>query len=250
MARDVRTAPTMAMRLSDRDRRALTGGGLVIAALLLYLLFGRGEPDPPPAQAPQATQAVTSTPAPAVPQAAPVAPPADASQLRLYGVLGGGAVIGLADGSQRYVPLGREVLPGLRLVRLEVHHAVLDSGGSEIRLGFDGVADAGAPAAAAAAPSGPTGEAALRQETQRYRLGLVARRQNGRVTGFSVRPGADLPALARAGIRPGDVILSVNGSILNEEQLLELAWTIANSSRAEFEVERGGQRLRLSAQGQ
>ena len=151
-----------------------------------------------------------------VPQAPPVAPPADASALRLYGVLGGGAIIGLADGSQRYVPLGREVMPGLRLVRVEVRHAVLDSGGAEIRLGFDGVADAaGAPAQAAPAPAG---EAALRQETQRYRLGLVARRQNGRVTGFTVRPGVELPALARAGIEPGDTILSVNGSMLNEEQ--------------------------------
>ena len=239
------------MQLSARDRRALTGGGLVIAVLLAYLLFWRGDPAPPPVQTPP-TQAVTST-APPVPQAPPAPPPADASQLRLYGVMGGGAVIGLADGSQRYVPLGREVLPGLTLKRLEVHHAVLDSGGTEIRLGFDGVADA--PGAAVAEPPGqaaqtPAGEAALRQETQRYRLGLAPRRQNGRVIGFTVRPGAELPALARAGIQPGDVILSVNGSTLNEEQLLELAWTIANSNRAEFEVERGGRRLRLSVRGQ
>ena len=163
--------------------------------------------------------------------------------------MGGGAVIGLADGSQRYVPLGREVLPGLTLKRLEVHHAVLDAGGTEIRLGFDGVADA---AGQAAAPPGqaaraPAGEAALRQETQRYRLGLAARRQNGRVTGFTVRPGAELPALARAGIQPGDVILSVNGSTLNEEQLLELAWTIANSNRTDFEIERGGRRYEIVA---
>jgi general secretion pathway protein C len=238
------------MQLSARDRRALTGGGLVIAALLAYLLLWRGDPDPQPAEPP--SQVATSpTPPPAVPQAAPVAPPADAAQLRLYGVLGGGAIIGLADGSQRYVPLGREVLPGLILKRLEVHHAVLDSGGTETRLGFDGVADAQGPAAVppGQAAQAPAGEAALRQETRRYRLGLAPRRQNGRVTGFSVRPGADLPVLARAGIRPGDVILSVNGSTLNEEQMLELAWTIANSNRTEFEVERGGQRVRRAVQG-
>ncbi|HST35908.1 MAG TPA: PDZ domain-containing protein [Allosphingosinicella sp.] len=240
------------MQLSARDRRALTGGGLVIAVLLAYLLLWRGEPAPPPVQAP-ATQAVTSTAPPVpVPQAPPVPPPADASQLRLYGVMGGGAVIGLADGSQRYVPLGREVLPGLTLKRLEVHHAVLDSGGTEIRLGFDGIAEAQATAAPppGQAAQAPAGEASLRQETQRYRLGLVARRQNGRVTGFIVRPGAELPTLARAGIQPGDVILSVNGSTLNEEQMLELAWTIANSNRTEFEVERGGRRVRLSTSGQ
>lgn len=239
----------MASGLSYRDKRALTGGGLVIAALLVYLLFGRGEPAPPPTPVPP-TQAVTAAPPAPVPQAPPVAPPADASQLRLFGVMGRGAVIGLADGSQRYVPLGREVLPGLILKRLEVHHAVLDSGGSEIRLGFDGVADAQAVVAPPGqAAQAPAVEAALRQETQRYRLGLIARRQNGRVTGFAVRPGADLPVLARAGIQPGDVIVSVNGSTLNEEQMLELAWTMANSNRTEFEVERGGRRLRMSAQG-
>ena len=234
--------------LSERDKRALGGGGLVIGALLLYLLFGRGEPEPPAAPPSQATQAVTTMAPPVdMPQAPPVAPPADASTLRLYGVLGGGAIIGLADGSQRYVPLGREVLPGLRLVRVEVRHAVLDSGGAEVRLGFDGVADAAGAPVQAAPP--PAGDAALRQETQRYRLGLVARRENGRATGFTVRPGAELPVLARAGIQPGDVILSVNGSQLNEEQLLELAWTIANSARTEFEVERGGRRLRLAVAG-
>lgn len=232
--------------LSPRDRRALTGGGLVILVLLAYLMV-RGGGDAPPPPAPPPTQAVTAAPPPVVPQGPPIPPPADASQLRLFGVMGGGAIIGLADGSQRYVPLGREVLPGLTLKRLEVHAAVLDSGGAEIRLGFDG--PAGADAAPGQGAAAPAGDASLRQETQRYRLGLAPRTQAGRVTGFAVRPGAELPALARAGIQPGDVIVSVNGSVLNEEQMQELAWTLANSSRTEFEVERGGRRLRLSAPG-
>lgn len=233
------------MPLSPRDRRALGGGGAVIVALLVFLLFRSGDSSEP-APVDIVPQQAQPAPPPAAAMAAP--PQTDASQLRLFGVMGAGAVLGFADGSQRYVPIGRDVLPGLRLVRVEVRHAVLQSAGGEIRLGFDGVA------AAPAAPPGqaataPTGEAALREETTRYRLGLAPRTQSGRVTGFAVRPGADLPALARAGIRPGDVIVSVNGSTFDEERMLELAWQLANSTRAEFEVERGGRRVRMALEG-
>ena len=55
-----------------------------------------------------------------------------------------------------------------------------------------------------------------------------------------------MPALERAGLRPGDVIVGVNGSEFDEERMLELAWQIANSGRTEFEVERGGRRIRLA----
>ena len=45
------------------------------------------------------------------------------------------------------------------------------------------------------------------------------------------------------------MILAVNGSTFDEERMLELSWQIANSSRTEFEVERGGRRIRLALQG-
>lgn len=232
------------MPISARDRRALAIGGAIVALLLFYLLlWPRAAPKAPVALEQPAPPPTASAP----PLPAPAPAPADAGQLRLYGVMGGGAAIGLADGSQRYVPLGRAVLPGLTLTRLEVHHAVLTSTAGEIRLGFDGAQ--GQAARAGQAATAPAGEAALREEATRYRLGLAPRSQQGRVTGFTLRANAELPALARAGIRPGDVIVSVNGSTLNEEQLLELAWTIANSASTEFEVERGGRRMRLSLQG-
>ena len=139
------------------------------------------------------------------------------------------------------MPVGREALPGLTLRRIEQNQAVFASAAGEVRLGFDGVGQA--PAAATPASAAP------RDETLPYRLGLAPRRAGGRVNGFTVRPGASLPALERAGIRPGDTILSVNGSAFDEERMLELAWQIANSTRTEFEVERGGRRVRLALEG-
>ena len=80
------------------------------------------------------------------------------------------------------------------------------SGGGELRLGFDGRRPGRRPAAAPA-PAAPA-RAAQREEALRYRLGLAPRRAGGRVTGFTVRANVEMPALARAGIRPGDVIVA------------------------------------------
>jgi hypothetical protein len=133
--------------LSDRDRRALLSGGAVIAVLLVYLLWPGGESRPPAepiradlaATMPAAQPATYATPVPLPPVPAPMAavPSVDVSQLRLYGLLSRGAVIGMADGTQRFVPVGREIVPGVTLRGVDVHHAILATASGEVRLGFD-----------------------------------------------------------------------------------------------------------------
>lgn len=233
------------MAIDLRDRLLVLGAGLMLIAVLLFVLLRGREPEPATVDAsPTAPVALAAQPVPP-PAASPVVPVPDASTLRLYGLLATGAIIGGADGNQRLVRIGREILPGLTLRRIEQQHAVLAAGGGEIRLGFDGAAQ---PAATSAAPT-RTADAAQREEGLRYRLGLEPNRVGARIAGFRVRPGASLPALEQAGIRPGDLILSVNGSVLDEERMLELPWQIANSARTEFEVERGGRRLQLARSG-
>lgn len=232
------------MPTERRSSPLIVGGGAAIAALLLlYLLLGRGENEPP-----SASPAAPSPPPVAAPPAivaAPAAAPAASPQgLRLHGVAGAGAIIALPDGGQRLIAIGRDVLPGLTLVSVGVDHAMLRSSAGAYRLGFDGVT---AGQAGSAAPGRPQGaEAALRDETLRYRLSLAPVTSEGRVTGHVVRPGASLPALERAGLRPGDVIRSVNGSEFNAEQLEELAWTLANSSEVRFEIVRDGRSMQLA----
>ncbi|MEA3014599.1 MAG: ral secretion pathway protein [Sphingomonadales bacterium] len=238
----------MAYDLSLREKRLIQAAGIAIILFLLYLLFLRGGSGPvvPVARPePQAVPQPIPPPPAAVVATPPPAPPADISGLRLHGLLASGAVIGFPSGRQRLVPVGRDALPGLTLRRIEQNAAVFDSAGGELRLGFDGPI-AAAPGAPAPAPLTASAGGAQREEALRYRLGLAPRRAGGRVTGFTVRANVEMPALARAGIRPGDVIVAVNGSAFDEERMQELAWQIANSTRLDFEVERAGQRLRLS----
>lgn len=219
------------MTLSQGARRPLLAAGLLVIAFLLTLLL---RSDPPP-RLPVQRVARMESPPPSTP--APPAPAPDMSGLKLNGLLASGAIVGSQAGDQRLVLIGREALPGLVLRRIEQNHAVFAWSAGELKLGFDGPARAAAAAEPRAAPS---------DATLAYRLGLAPRRQGGRVTGFAIRRGASLPALERAGLRPGDVIVAVNGSAFDEERMLDLPWQIANSSRVEFAVERGGRRLRMA----
>ena|SRR5205085_4781188 len=162
-----------ARSLSLREKR-LIQAAVVLAIIVLISLLLRGgggstpAPDPvaPPISSPTgATYAgpppqTYAGPPPAVPPSvappsvgtAPSAPPAGqataVSQLKLFGLLASGAVIGYPNGGQRLVPVGREALPGLILVRVDQNHAVFQSGAAEVRLGFDGLAQPVPPAPA------------------------------------------------------------------------------------------------------
>lgn len=241
-----------ARSFSVREKR-LIQAAVVLAILVLVSLLMRGGGSSAPAPEPDrvmpvstpapAPQALPATPLPVAP--APAPPPvqvADASQLKLYGLLASGAVIGYANGGQRLVQVGREALPGLTLVRVEQNFAILQGAGGELRLGFDGVAAASPASTAPPLPAVPGG----REEALRYRLGLAPRVESNQITGYTVRANVEMPALARAGIQPGDVIVSVNGRSMNEQILQELAAILASPAGARFDVERGGNRLQLS----
>nr|MBW0151039.1 PDZ domain-containing protein [Phenylobacterium sp.] len=58
-------------------------------------------------------------------------------------------------------------------------------------------------------------------------------------------------ALARAGLQPGDVLLTLDGSELSRERMSELPQILSAATQVELTYERGGQtlttRLRMSA---
>ena len=224
-----------------RRRLALYGGAGAAASLLALTLVQRDLPEAQPA--PPLPVIAEPIQAPPSPPATPATPAVSPDGLRLHGLTATGAIISGGDGAQRLVRVGRDVMPGLVLERVEQHRAVLRSGANRYLLGFEGATAAPGDAPTTTSQAAP---ATGGEDTLRYRLGLAPVRQGDRVIGHTIRVGAEIPALARAGLRPGDTILSVNGSVLDEERMMELAWTIANSEQTEFEVRREGRTMRMA----
>jgi type II secretory pathway component PulC len=250
--------------LSLRERRMVALLAVAILLFVLYLLT-RGDGAEEPVELVQAPPPVVAAPAPVAytPPAPPVAvvpapAPAQVGSLLLVGVFGGGpgggaAILQGADGSQRLVRVGRDVQPGLSLRSVGLNHVVVGGPGGDLRLEIGKAV--GTPVAAPAAPTadapapvpaGAPSSEAVRRETLQYQLGTEPVTVAG-VQGYRIKPGARLPHLEKAGLRPGDVIIGMNGGTgFDDERLMEMSYEINNAGGAEFEVMRDGRRLKLA----
>ncbi|WP_324750603.1 type II secretion system protein N [Sphingomonas sp. LY54] len=243
--------------LQPRERLFVGAGAAAVLAFAAILSGGADEAeDMAPVELGDPSRAAGSSAPPlpvASPPSGPLPPataPAPANAFVLRGVLARSAILAMPDGSQRTVPVGREFQPGLTLKSVAVDHVVLASPGGDLRLDlnrFAGAAPAAGatPVAAPAAQAVPANPAAHRQATTAFRLGMAARKAGGNVTGYVVKPGARLPILGQAGLRPGDVLLAVNGQALDgEERLFGMSEELASVETSEIEFERGGQRMK------
>lgn len=169
-------------------------------------------------------------------------------ELELFGVReergagGGSAIIGPPDGQQVSYVVGEEVAPGVKLAAVFFDFVVLDSGGQQQKLYMDGSSSAAPATAAPVAGSDPAPAAAgtLTAEAARRAIRLAPRSSGGRVTGVMVSPGTDGASFAAAGLRPGDVIVAVNGArISSQTDLAQLQSSLAPGARLSLSVERG-----------
>lgn len=233
--------------MSPNRRKFWLGGGLLASVAAVYASLTAGDGAPVAAAAPASIR----EPVPASPvmeSAAPAATAPDLSGLRLHGLTATGAIIA-TTGGQRLVRLGREVVAGVTLKEVRQHHAVLSTDAGLFELGLIGGPRAAATTAATTATADMRAIPAVAQRTEvlQYRFGLAPRRDDGRITGFAVRSGAEMPLLQRAGLRAGDVLIGVNGQTFDsDEKVMELAGEIAGAYTAEFEFERNGRRMKTS----
>jgi general secretion pathway protein C len=182
---------------------------------------------------------------------------AEASQMRLFGVRsdgvgGGSAIIGLPDGRQVSVGVGEEVEPGLTLKAVGPDFVTLARGQSLSRLEFaEAPVGAAAPppppatpqvvAPPAAAPASSQG-AVVDPQRLMAQASLRPRIQGLGVNGFTVSSAGNASELRSAGLRAGDVILSVNGVALNSPQAIgALRGQLASAPSAEIQYERAGE---------
>lgn len=251
----------IAADMTERQRQWLVigGGGAAILGLSAYIassVAGSVDEAPPTVDPSPLSMPVPVAVQPVLPAAAPLPAQPSLEGLILYGVSGGGpagaaAIIGTPTGRQRAIAVGRDYAPGLKVTEVGTAHAILSGPNGATRLDLNRFGEAGppqpralaGPAPAASPATGPTGSL----ETLKLRLGLAPRKAGGRITGYTLRPGADLPVLRRAGLRPGDVLVALNGqAIESEEKIMELPGEIAGSFTAVFEYERGGRRMKSS----
>lgn len=183
------------------------------------------------------------------------AAPSDGGGLTLFGVRadgsgGGSAIIGLSDGRQVSVGAGEEFEPGLILTSVAPDHVMLSRGGAPFRLDFPDRVSGVAPAAPATTvqPAASTPEPAPAEgvvvDPQRLiaQAGLRPRIQGLGIKGLTVSASGDGGELRNAGLRSGDVILSVNGTALNSPQALAaLRGQLADAPSAQIQFERDGQ---------
>lgn len=205
------------------------GGGLALSASLVWVLRGGDEPRPPPAPLLPAPIVV----APLPPPAAAITVPPDLTLAGLRAGPDGGMAIVAAGGKQYLLRPGRSLPGGIRLLRVEPGRAILAGPAGEMVLAFG---NAG-PASAAGQAAPPGGDSTP------WRLALNPVKASGRLAGWRLDSLAGLPALARAGLRPGDVLLSVNGTdLISEEKIMELPQELAANGRLQLVYRRGAAR--------
>lgn len=180
------------------------------------------------------------------------------------------AIIGGPDGEEKPYAVG-DTLPGnAKLKQILVDRVVLQSGGryETLRLPVDAGGGLAAPDNAVNVPE-PGGEDTVPQppqSLQQYRQQLLANpahlldliqvipvSQNGTFQGFRLGPGRNPAFLRRFGLRPGDMVTSVNGIVLDDPgKGAQALQTIATASEINVTVRRGGveQQVRVSLDGQ
>ncbi len=173
-----------------------------------------------------------------------------AGDLQLYGVRVGAqpsAILGPPGGEQGLYGLGETLPGGQVLSAVAADHVVLSAGGVRQRLNFPVLAGGALPPPPPPPPAGGAsdGAAAYSGAQLAAALALTPRLREGRPAGYVVAPrGAQGAAvLARSGLAPGDVILTVDGSELNRERFSELPAILAAADRVEITYERAGQTL-------
>lgn len=179
----------------------------------------------------------------------------------------GSAIIAAADGVQKSIGVGEEIIPGVRLASVAFDHVEIDNRGVQEALYIDqdgpavaensGGANAAAQPAAlpvsapAAPPTTPPATPQIPYNAASLRIGLALFPQmaGGQVAGLAVRESGDGSAFAAAGFRAGDVIRAIGGTPVTTAADAQGFFAALRPGRAlPISVERGGRTITLNLQ--
>ena len=184
-------------------------------------------------------------------------------QLTLFGTRldeamgGGSAIIAGPDGVQQSVPVGQEIMPGVRLKAVAFDHVTIDRGGAEEDL-FIAQGDPANPGAAPTSstsaagdnepppPPAPGDDRGITIAQLRSDIGFIPRIDGGKVSGLVVRPQGSGGAFRQAGLREGDIVTAIGGRAISApDDIDRLGAQFAKGGNLSITIERGGQTLPL-----
>lgn len=182
--------------------------------------------------------------------------------LTLLGILAGTpeasrALIASSGGDEKPYAIGDDVAPGASLQAIFPDRVILSRNGQmeTLRLNRDAPSRGGGEyVRPAAAPAGAT--ATLSQVREQIladptKAATYIRVQpanvNGQLRGYRVYPGREREAFTESGLRPGDLVTSINGIQLDDNQkALQMLGDLSRASSISVTVERGGQQQTLN----
>jgi general secretion pathway protein C len=159
------------------------------------------------------------------------------------------AIIGESPTTANVYSVGDAVRPGTVLHSVFPDKVILDRGGQLETLALPTQSLAGLTMTQAAPPRAAnqfTENLRRLAETNPTAFSEVVRPQpvfaNGVQRGYRVYPGRNRQQFARLGLQPGDLVLAINGTPLDDPQRgMEIFGTMGNSDRVTVSVERNGQ---------
>jgi general secretion pathway protein C len=209
--------------------------------------------------------------APAAPVLADIAAAPDTNlNLTLIGILSKGrdernggsrALIAAQGGEEKPYAVGDDVARGVQLTAIFPDRVILSRGGRLETLRLDKDSAAALPGSAItrlseAPPANPTAvDTDAAESLSAIRTQLLADpskvsdylrvqpvNTGGGLSGYRIYPGRDRTVFSAAGLRPGDVVTSVNGVALNDPaRSLQMLSELSQSSQINLTVDRGGQ---------
>jgi general secretion pathway protein C len=181
-------------------------------------------------------------------------------QLVLSGVLAvpdpkrGLAIIGPTSGAGRLFAVGSALPGGVSLYAVYPDRVLIDRGGliESLQLPKKPLAGYSTPNAATTGLSPAQRLAALAQGNGALLGGLVRAQAvfaGGKLTGYRIFPGsrASLSSFTQLGLRPGDLVTAVNGTVLDDpNRANEILQTLSSSASANLTIQRNGQSQELN----
>lgn len=159
--------------------------------------------------------------------------------------LSGSATLVMSDGTQERFVTGQEVLPGVVLSQVLSDRVVLTRDGrSEILRMFDRGGAIIDPTPRQSAPA-PAAARKVRADAFAGAVDLIPVQENGRLTGYRLVARGDGAALRDAGLSPGDVVRTVNGTPADQADPAVLASSIGPGKTLSLGVVRGGNTVNI-----